>query len=96
MKLLGNIPKSPETWDNQIRSRVLKDPFQVFNMFYISKRHGLRYQFVRELQDAIFIPDQQDKAQIDAWGVTQNPQLSYEKLRNISPQWVREQCKHIK
>ena len=95
MKFLGNIPKAPETWDNQIRSRVLKDPFHVFNMFYISKRHGLRYQFVHELRDAIFIPDQQDKARIDAWGATQNPRLSYEKLRNISPQWVREQCKHI-
>lgn len=95
MKLLGNVPKAPETWDNQIRSRVLKDPFHVFNMFYISRRHGLRYQFVRELRDAIFIPDQRDKARIDAWGATQNPQLSYEKLRNISPQWVRERCKHI-
>jgi len=59
-------------------------------MFYISKRHGLRYQFVCELRDAIFIPDHQDKARIDAWGVTQNPRLSYEKLWNISPQWVRE------
>ena len=95
MKLIGTIPKAPETWDNQIRSRVLKDPFHVFNMFYISRRHGLRYQFVRELWDAIFIPDQQDKAQIDAWGATQNPQLSYEKLRNISPEWIRKRCKHI-
>jgi 3'-5' exonuclease len=95
MKLIGTIPKAPETWDNQIRSRVLKDPFHVFNMFYISRRHGLRYQFVRELRDAIFIPDQQDKARIDAWGATQNPRLSYEKLRNISPEWVRKRCKHI-
>ena len=31
-------------------------------MFYISRRHGLRYQFVRELRDAIFIPDKEDKA----------------------------------
>jgi len=30
MKLLGTIPKAPETWDNQIRSHVLKDPFHVF------------------------------------------------------------------
>jgi len=86
MKLIGTIPKAPETWDNQIRSRVLKDPFHVFNMFNISRCHGLRYQFVRELRDAIFIPDQQDKAQIDAWGATQNPWLSYEKLWNISPE----------
>jgi len=41
MKLLGTIPKAPETWDNQIRSHVLKDPFHVFNMFYISRCHGL-------------------------------------------------------
>ena len=95
MKILGNIPKASETWDNQIRSRVLKDPFHVFNMFYISRCHGLRYQFVRELRDAIFIPDKEDKARIDAWGATQNPQLSYKKLQNILLQWIRERCKHI-
>jgi hypothetical protein len=95
MKLIGAIPKAPETWDNQIRSHVLKDPFHVFNMFYISRCHGLQYQFVHELWDAIFIPDQQDKAQIDAWGATQDSQLSYEKLYNISPEWIHKQCKHI-
>ena len=41
VKLLGTILKAPETWDNQIRSCVLKDPFHVFNIFYISKCHGL-------------------------------------------------------
>ena len=62
MKLIGTILKAPETWDNQIKRHVLRDSFHVFNMFYISRCHGLQYQFVCKLQDAIFIPDQQDKA----------------------------------
>ncbi|GBE88542.1 hypothetical protein SCP_1303580 [Sparassis crispa] len=31
----------PSQWDLPIRSRVLKDPFHVFNMLYIPKTHGL-------------------------------------------------------
>jgi hypothetical protein len=30
-----------QVWNACIRSRVLKDPFHIFNMFYISVTHGL-------------------------------------------------------
>ena len=96
-KILGleqEIPNEPE-FDSTLRSRVLKDPFHVFNMFYLSTAHPLRPHFTRELRDAIFVPDQADKSRIDSWGALQNPPQTYNTLRNSSPQWVRERCKHI-
>ena len=63
----------PESWDFVIHSRVLKDIWHVFHMFYISETHALRKQFTRELRDAILIPDHEDKARINAWGATQSP-----------------------
>lgn len=89
------LGQDPEVWDYTIHSRVLKDVWHVFHMFYISATHGLRKQFTRELRDAIFIPDKADKARINAWGATQTPPRTYETLRNSSPDWLRRQCKHI-
>ncbi|KAJ6546376.1 hypothetical protein B0H10DRAFT_2243630 [Mycena sp. CBHHK59/15] len=54
-------------WKTVIRSRVIKDAFHIFNMFYISVVHGLRVEFARALRDAIFIPDATDKARIWLW-----------------------------
>jgi hypothetical protein len=64
------------TWLPYIRSRVLKDAFHVFNMFYLSVAHGLRIEFARALRDAIFIPDAHDKARIVAWGARHDPPQS--------------------
>lgn len=85
----------PESWDSVIHSRVLKDIWHVFHMFYISATHALRKQFTRELRDAILIPDHDDKARINAWGATQSPPRTYESFRNSSPEWLRKRCKHI-
>ncbi|KIM48834.1 hypothetical protein M413DRAFT_87201 [Hebeloma cylindrosporum] len=96
-KVLGPEPvvDDESEFDDTLRSRVLKDPFHVFNMFYISATHSLRAHFTRELRDAIFVPDQEDKQRINAWGETQNPPQKYETLRNSSPRWIREHCRHI-
>jgi hypothetical protein len=91
-EILGH---DPEHWDNVIHSCVLKDIWHVFNMFYISATHGLRKQFTRELRDAIFIPDEEDKTRINIWGSTQAPPRTYEILRNSCPQWLQARCKHI-
>jgi len=64
-------------------------------MFYISAKHGLQKQFTRDLRDAIFIPDQVDKARINAWGAAQNPPKTYEGLQNSSPDWLCKCCKHV-
>jgi hypothetical protein len=88
------VDDEPE-FDNTLRSHVLKDPFHVFHMFYISATHSLRAHFMCELRDAIFVPDQSDKERINAWGATQTPPKSYAILRNTSPWWIREHCHHI-
>lgn len=92
---IETLGTDPEFWDDVIHSRVLKDIWHVFHMFYISATHALRKQFTRELRDAILIPDHEDKARIDAWGATQSPLRTYESFRNTSPEWLRKRCKHI-
>lgn len=91
-QILGS---NPVVWDTTIHSRVLKDPFHVFNMFYISRRHGLRKEFARELRNAIFIDDKDDKARINAWGATQNPKRDFEELQRTSSAWVQKRCKRV-
>jgi len=46
-KILGPEPEVPDDpeFDSTLRSRVLKDPFHVFNMFYLSASHALRLHF---------------------------------------------------
>jgi hypothetical protein len=61
---------TPNQW-SVIRSRVLNDAYHIFGRFYISAAHGLRVEFCRALRDAIFIPDDEDKRRITAWGATQ-------------------------
>ena len=81
-KILGleqEIPNDPE-FDSTLHSRVLKDLFHVFNMFYLSTAHPLRPHFTRELCNAIFVPDQADKSRIDSWGALQNPLQTYNTL----------------
>jgi hypothetical protein len=50
--------------DVKIRSRVLGDIYHLMAMFKISVHHGLRRPFARVLRDAIFIPDEEDKAMV--------------------------------
>jgi hypothetical protein len=47
-------------WPLEIRSRVLKDVFHVFNMLRISTTHALRKELAYALRDALFIPDEED------------------------------------
>ncbi|KAJ7193618.1 hypothetical protein GGX14DRAFT_378783, partial [Mycena pura] len=82
-------------WKNVIRSRVLKDPFHIFNMFYISVAHGLRVEFARALRDAIFIPDPADKARIISWGLRQSPPQDWNSFLRKSSKWLWRRCKRI-
>ncbi|KAJ3777917.1 hypothetical protein FB446DRAFT_699599 [Lentinula raphanica] len=74
------------TWAPDMRSRVKKDAFHVFDMFYISTSHGLRVDFSRALRDAIFIPDPADRNRITAWASSQNPPLTWEYLTIPPPE----------
>ncbi|KAJ7495199.1 hypothetical protein FB451DRAFT_1163938 [Mycena latifolia] len=80
-------------WKTCIQSRVIKDAFHIFNMFYISVVHGLRIEFARALRDAIFIPDAADKARIIAWGLRQSPPKDWATLLHTSSQWLWRQSK---
>ena len=66
---IGEIP----TEYPLIQSRVLKDPFHVFNMIYISRAHGLLYDFAHALCDAMFIPDKEDKDKISVFAASLDP-----------------------
>jgi hypothetical protein len=79
----------------KIRSRVLKDPFHVFNMLYISRTHGLRIAFACALRDAIFIPDKEDKQHITAWASLQNPPKTWKDLLHQNSAWLWRHCKRI-
>lgn len=92
IEVLGSIPKE---WRSEIRSRVLKDPFHVFNMFYISTGHGLRVDFARALRDALFLLDPEDVEKINAWGRTQNPPVDIHYLLIHRPRWVLQRCKRV-
>ncbi|KAG6818718.1 hypothetical protein H0H93_002526, partial [Arthromyces matolae] len=90
-QLLEN--QKQQDWCPNIRSRVLKDPFHVFNQFYISVAHGLRVDFSLALRDAMFIPDYEDKQRIIAWGASQNPPLTWEMMLRTRAQWLWRHCK---
>ncbi|KAF5381364.1 hypothetical protein D9615_008300 [Tricholomella constricta] len=92
-KAIDDIVNS--NWVMHIRSRVLKDPFHVFNQFYISATHGLLREFAIALRDAIFIPDTTDKARIVAWGRAQKPPQSWDDIIFKRAHWLFRRCKRI-
>lgn len=91
---LMNVPP-PDPWPMVIRSRVLKDPFHVFNMLNLSTTHGLRKEFGRALRDVLFIPDHEDRMRISAWGNSQEPPKSFDQLLLSDPKWLLQHCRRI-
>ena len=49
-----------------ICSRVLLDPWHIFDRISIPKTHGLRLQFARAMRDAIFLINKEDRALVEA------------------------------
>lgn len=90
----SELKSDQSQWDHETHSRVLKDPWHLFHMIYLSASHSHRKQFTRELRDAFFIPNKYDYQRLNQWGAMQNPPQSYEKLRNTSPEWTRTRCRH--
>jgi len=64
-------------------------------MFYISQSHGLRVAFTQALRDAIFIPDQEDKQRICAYGQTLDPPQSWDYMLRKHTKWLLQHCKHL-
>ncbi|PPQ80024.1 hypothetical protein CVT24_003845, partial [Panaeolus cyanescens] len=80
---------------HQTRSRVLKDPFHVFNMLKLSVTHGLRKEFARALRDTLFVPYLEDRDRITAWGATQRPPRTFDQLRLLTPTWLWRRCRRV-
>ncbi|CDO73771.1 hypothetical protein BN946_scf185015.g99 [Trametes cinnabarina] len=75
-------------------SRVLGDIFHLHHQFPISQHHGLRRPFSRALSAAIFIPDSDDKAAVEA--VLQQRGTTYNSKLLSSPEWVlRRVRRHV-
>ncbi len=78
-----------------IRSRVLKDPYHVFSMPYISRVHGARVEYCHRFRDAVFIPYGADMNSLIAWGKMQDPPLSWEKMIQQMPSWLWQRCRRF-
>ncbi|KAJ3963491.1 hypothetical protein EV361DRAFT_956977, partial [Lentinula raphanica] len=81
------LPQFAET----IRSRVLKDPFHVFNMIYLPKSHALRIPFAQALRDAMLIPHPEDKRRVLDWIRTKG--LTWDFMLKFKSRWV---WKHVR
>jgi len=88
-------PLAATNWPLEIRSRVLKDVFHVFNMLRISTTHALRKELAYALRDTLFIPDEEDRAQISAHAATLKPPRTFEQLLVTRPAWVWKRCKRV-
>lgn len=63
---LTDLRNNPVLSAGPIHSRVLLDPWHIFDRISISKSHGLRLQFARAMQDAIFLLNEKDHALVEA------------------------------
>ena len=79
--------------DTEIRSRVLGDIWHLMNQFKIPISHGLRRPFARALHDALFVPDQADKAAVE--GVLRKTGVTWEQMVLWKPGWVWKRVKRF-
>ena len=93
VQLLNELTAIPLA--SAIRSGVLKDIFHVFHMIYIPKSHGLCVTFSQALQDAIFLPDAEDKKRIVSFLACQNPPMTWNECLQSNPQFIKRHCKHV-
>ncbi|KAG6823291.1 hypothetical protein H0H92_010711, partial [Tricholoma furcatifolium] len=84
--------RKADSYDSIIQSCVLKDTFHVFNMLYISRAHGLHIPFAQALRDAIFVPNPQDKQQIEAW-LTTATSLKWDDIVRFNSKWLWRRCR---
>lgn len=82
-------------WKTPIHSRVLKDPWHVFNMLDTPRNHGARIIFANALRDAIFIPDKGDKEKISRYLSTLPTPRTWETAVRLTPKWVWRHCKRL-
>src|ERR1700694_1082450 len=74
-----------------VATRVLKDIFHLMNMIDIPKDHGLKKEFSRRLRDALFVPDRDDRARVEAFLATQG--TTWEEKFEVDPAWILRRTK---
>ena len=89
------LDATTSSWDTTLRSRVLKDPFHVFNMLRLSATHALRKEFARALRDVLFVPDQEDRHRITNWLSITKPSRTFEQMQAANPGWLWKHCRRI-
>lgn len=82
-------------WPPQKRSGVLKDVFHVFHMLRLTKNHGLVAQFSRSLRDILFLPDPEDKHNIENYLCRQPQPLTWDQCLQRHPRFIKRHCKHL-
>jgi hypothetical protein len=80
-------------WNQTLRSRVLKDPFHVFNMLRLPSNHALRKEFGRVFRDVVFVPDLEDWIRISAWARRLPKPTTFESLQASQPAWLWRCCR---
>jgi hypothetical protein len=87
------LPDTPSSWPPLVRSRVLMDPYHAMARIKVPRNHGFTCPFARALRDAIFIPDEEDRARIASYLTSNNS--SWDEVLRFNPQWLWKRCKRI-
>lgn len=89
LQSIATVPCEP------IQSQVLKDPYHIFSMPYISWVHGVQVEYCHRFRNAMLIPYRVDMCSLIAWGKVQNPPLSWDKMVQQMPAWLWKRCHHF-
>ena len=76
-------------------SSILKDVFYVFHMLHLTKNHGLVAQFSRSLWDILFLPDPENKHNIENCLSWQSQPLTWYQCLWRHPRFIKCHCKHL-
>jgi hypothetical protein len=79
--------------NSEIVSRVLGDVFHLMNQLKLSPHHGLYRPFSRAFRDALFILDNEDKANVEA--MLTKKDLTINQMILKSPEWVFDHVKRL-
>jgi hypothetical protein len=88
-----SLPEPPSSWPSLVRSRVLLDAYHAMAQIKVPKNHGFTHPFACALRDAIFIPDEEDRARIASYLTSIDS--SWDEVLRFNPQWLWKRCKRI-
>ncbi|KAG6826090.1 hypothetical protein H0H92_001158 [Tricholoma furcatifolium] len=87
------IPATVTFANTEVHSHVWLDVWHLMNQLKISLHHGLRRPFFCALRDALFIPDADDKAAVEAVLKKQND--TWDQMVLWRPAWIWSRVKRL-